>query len=218
MKFTTTSVKTGIGAAAIAAASVFTVVPALAAPPPNIQGFGTSQRLVDGPLVTTYTLSNLQPSNIAIPGYTPEGTLYQADITARSDGGLVTPMVKNFTARGPNGQTYELIDDVAVPNGLNPAPIPQGSESTGKLYFDVTGAPPNGVVYNDGLQDILIWTSNVPGATGPGVPPNSVPGAAPNYGPGVPPNSVPGAPPNSGPGGAANQSPAPGAPPGPATT
>lgn len=201
MKFTTTSVKTGIGAAAIAAASVFTVVPALAAPPPNIQGFGTSQQLVDGPLVTTYTLSNLQPSNIAIPGYTPEGTLYQADITARSDSGLVTPMVKNFTARGPNGQTYELIDDVSVPNGLNPAPIPQGNESTGKLYFDVTGAPPNGVVYNDGLQDILIWTSNVPGATGPGVPPNSVPGA-----------------PNSGPGGAANQSPAPGAPPGPATT
>ena len=90
-------------------------------------------------------------------------------------------MVNDFSARGPNGQNYKLIDKVEAPNGLNPAPIAQGSESTGTLYFDVTGAPPNGVVYNDGLQDILIWTSNVPGASAPGVPPNSspAPGALP---------------------------------------
>lgn len=175
MELTTTTIKTAIGAAAIAAASVFAAATASAAPPPNIQGFGTSEPLIDGPMVTTYTVSNLEPSNMTIPGYTPKGTLYQADITARSDGGTVTPMVRNFTARGPNGQSYKLIDKVEVPNGLNPAPIPQGSESTGTLYFDATGAPPNGVVYNDGLQDILIWTSNVPGASEPGVPPNSGP-------------------------------------------
>jgi hypothetical protein len=180
VKFTTTTVKTAIGAAAIAAASVFATAPASAAPP-NIQGFGTSQQLIEGPMVTSYTVSNLQPSSTAIPGYTPKGTLYQADITARSDGGVVTPMVRNFTARGPNGQTYKLIDKVEVPNGLNPAPIPQGSESKGTLYFDATGAPPNGVVYNDGLQDILIWTSNEPGASAPGAPPNAspAPGALP---------------------------------------
>jgi hypothetical protein len=132
---------------------------------------------------------------VAIPGYTPKGTLYQADVTARSDGGVVTPMVRNFSARGPNGQKYDLIDNVGAPNGLNPAAIPQGSESRGTLYFDATGAPPNGVVYNDGLQDILIWTSNMPGISAPGVPPNENP--APN-----------GAPPNAGP--------APGALPGPA--
>ncbi|MGH3968383.1 MAG: MPT63 family protein, partial [Mycobacterium sp.] len=136
---------------------------------------GTSESLIDGPLVTAYTVSNLEPSNMAIPGYTPKGTLYQADITARSDGGLVTPMVRNFSARGPNGQMYKLIDKVEVPNGLNPAPIPQGSESTGTLYFDATGAPPNGVVYNDGLQDILIWTSNVSGSAGTGAPSDSGP-------------------------------------------
>ena len=134
-----------------------------------------SESLIDGSLVTAYTVSNLQPSSVAIPGYTPKGTLYQADISARSDGGVVTPMVRDFSARGPNGQTYKLIDKVEVPNGLNPAPITQGSESSGTLYFDVTGAPPNGVVYNDGLQDILIWTSNVPGASAPGAPPNSSP-------------------------------------------
>jgi hypothetical protein len=179
VKFTTTTVSTAIGAAGIAAVSVFAAATASAAGP-NIQGFGTSEQLIDGPLITTYTVSNLQTSTIAIPGYTPKGTLYQADIAARSDGGTVTPMVRDFSARGPNGQTYKLIDKVGVPNGLNPAPIPQGSESRGTLYFDVTGAAPNGVVYNDGFQDILMWTSNVPGASAPGAPNSGpAPGAPP---------------------------------------
>ena len=206
VKITTTTVKTAIGAAGIAAVSVVAAATASAAPP-NIQGFGTSEPLIDGPLVTNYTVSNLQPSSVAIPGYTPKGTLYQADITAKSDGGLVTPMVNDFIARGPNGQNYRVIDKVQAPGSLNPAPIPQGSESTGTLYFDVTGAPPNGVVYNDGMQDILIWTSNVPGASAPGAPQNS---------PSAPQNSSP-APQNSSPA-PENSSPAPGALPGPATT
>ncbi|OBH12608.1 MPT63 family protein [Mycobacterium sp. E3247] len=184
MKVTKTAVKTAAAAGGIAAAGIFAAVPASAAPPPNIQGFGTSEKLVDGPLITDYTVSNLQPSNAAIPGYTPKGTLYQADITARSDGGVVTPMVNDFIARGPNGQNYRVIDKVGVPNGLNPAPIPQGNESTGTLYFDVTGAPPNGVVYNDGMQDILIWTSNVQGGAAPGAS-NASPA------PGAPPSPAP---------------------------
>jgi Domain of unknown function (DUF1942) len=185
VKFTTTTAKTAIGAAGIAAVSVFAAATASAVTP-NIQGFGTSEPLIDGPMVTSYTVGNLQPSSMAIPGYTPKGTLYQADITARSDGGLVTPMVRNFSARGPNGQTYKLIDNVEVPNGLNPAAIPQGSESKGTLYFDATGAPPNGVVYNDGLQDILIWTSNVPGASAPGAPANAGPAPGAPPGPATP--------------------------------
>lgn len=105
VKFTTTTMRTAIGAAGIAAVSLATAGSAAAAP--NIQGFGTSEPLIDGPMVTNYTVSNLQPSTIAIPGFTPKGT----------------------------------------------------------LYFDATGAPPNGVVYNDGLQDILMWTSNIPSAS-----------------------------------------------------
>jgi hypothetical protein len=187
VKYATIITKTAIGAAAIAAISFATAASASAAP--NIQGFGASEPLIDGPMVTNYTVSNLEPSTIAIPGFTPKGTLYQADITVRSDGGIVTPQVRDFSARGPNGQTYKLVDNVEVPNGLNPAPITQGSESKGTLYFDATGAPPNGIVYNDGLQDILMWTSNVPGTsmssepgmTGSGEPSDSgpLPGALP---------------------------------------
>jgi Domain of unknown function (DUF1942) len=180
MDVTRTAVKGAIAAAGMAAAGVFTAATAFAAPP-NIQPFGASEPLIDGPLVTNYTVSNLQLSNAAIPGYTPKGTLYQADVIARSDGGLVTPMVNDFIARGPNGQNYRVIDKVQAPGSLNPAPIPQGSESTGTLYFDVTGAPPNGVVYNDGMQDILIWTSNmgnVPNAPSPSPAPGTLPGPA----------------------------------------
>jgi hypothetical protein len=198
VKFTTTTMRTAIGAAGIAAVSLAVAGTASAAP--NIQGFGASEPLIDGPMVTNYTVSNLQPSNIVIPGFTPKGTLYQADVTVRSDGGTVTPQVRDFTARGPNGQTYKLIDNVQVPNGLNPAPIAQGSESKGTLYFDATGAPPNGVAYNDGLQDILMWTSNMPSTS------SNMPGTSPNMSG----TSAPGEPSNTGP--------APGALPAPATT
>ena len=61
-------------------------------------------------------------------------------------------MVNDFIARGPNGQNYRVIDKVQAPGSLNPAPIPQGSESTGTLYFDVTGAPPNGVATTTGCK------------------------------------------------------------------
>lgn len=193
----TTFIKTAIGAAGIAAISLTTAGSASAAP--NIQGFGTSEPLIDGPMITNYTVSNLQPSTVTIPGFTPKGKLYQADIVVRSDGGVVTPLVRDFSARGPNGQTYKLIDNVEVPNGLNPAPIPQGSEAKGTLYFDATGAPPNGVVYNDGMQDVLMWTSNVPGTSTPNGPGTVTPGM---MGPTEP----------------GNTSPAPGAPPAPATT
>jgi hypothetical protein len=194
---TTTIIKTAIGAAGVAAISLTTAGSASAAP--NIQGFGTSEPLIDGPMITNYTVSNLQPSSITIPGFTPKGKLYQADVVVRSDGGVVTPLVRDFSARGPNGQTYKLIDNVEVPNGLNPAPIPQGSEAKGTLYFDATGAPPNGVVYNDGMQDVLMWTSNVPGTSTPNGPGTVVPGM-------------------NGPTEPDNTSPAPGAPPAPATT
>jgi len=159
VKFTSTTAKTAIGAAGIAAAGVFTAATAVAAPPTS-QGFGTSEQLVDGPLITAYTVSNLQPSNAMIPGYTPQGHLYQAHITAQANSGTVTPLVSDFNARAANGQQYREIDTAPLPNGLNPAPITQGNQANGTLYFDVTGATPTQVVYNNGVQDVLLWTNN----------------------------------------------------------
>ena len=158
MKFISTTVKSAIGATGIAAASIFAAATAVAAPP-TMGGFGTSEQLVDGPLITNYTVSNLQPANVTIPGYTPQGQLYQANVTAQANSGAVTPVVSDFNARAASGQQYRVIDTVPVPNGLSPAPILQGNQSTGTLYFDVTGAQPNQVVYNDGTQDVLLWTA-----------------------------------------------------------
>jgi hypothetical protein len=158
VKFTSTKVTSAIGATGIAAASIFAAAIAGAAPP-TMGGFGTSEQLVDGPLITNYTVSNLQPASVTIPGYTPQGQLYQANVTAQANSGAVTPVVADFNARAASGQQYRVIDTIPVPNGLSPAPILQGNQSTGTLYFDVTGAQPNQVVYNDGTQDVLLWTA-----------------------------------------------------------
>lgn len=85
----------------------------------------------------------------------------QVGLGLTGDGGTVTPLISDFNARAANGQTYRVIDNVVVLNGISPAPLNQGQQASGTLYFDVTGAPPNGVVYNDGVQDVLIWKSNV---------------------------------------------------------
>ncbi len=159
MKFTKNAVKTAIAAGGIGAAAVFTAATATAAPP-TIQQFGTSERLVDGPMVTTYTVGNLHATDAVIAGYQPKGQLYQADITATATSGTVTPVVADFNARAADGQTYNVINNVPVPNGLSPAPLNQGGQRSGTLYFDVTGQSPNGVVYKSGGQDVLIWTSN----------------------------------------------------------
>lgn len=160
MKSIPIAMKMALGAGGIATAALFTAA-VTAAAPPNTEEFGTSQRLVDGPRVTSYTVSELRPSTVAIAGFTPAGQLYQADLTAQSDSGTVIPAVVNFNARAADGQTYRVVNTVPVPNGISPAPIDQGGQATGTLYFDVTGPVPTGVVYSDGVQDPLIWTSNV---------------------------------------------------------
>lgn len=159
MKFTATPVKAGIGAVGIATISVFTAATAAAAP--TIQKFGTSEKLVDngGAVVTDYTVNGLQPSNVVIPGYTPHGKIWQANVNVAANRGIVTPVIADFNARAADGQTYRVIDSVPTPGGVNPGPIDQGGHANGKIYFDVTGAPPDGVVYNNGVEDLLIWTN-----------------------------------------------------------
>jgi hypothetical protein len=109
--------------------------------------------------------------------------------------------VSNFNARAGE-QNYRVISAPATPQGVSPAPITQGGAATGKIYFDVTGAAPTGVVYNDGMQDVLVWEGNpasapapnavpgqvMPGQTMPGQT-NPAPGETPSPAPGMTPNS-----------------------------
>jgi Domain of unknown function (DUF1942) len=46
---------------------------------------------------------------------------------------------------------------IPTPQGINPAMLAQVGQSSGKLYFDVVGPPPDGVVYNAGGRDLLFW-------------------------------------------------------------
>lgn len=126
---------------------------------PITQKIGTQEKLVDseGAVIQGWTVTNLHPSSDVIP-YQPHGRLWEATATDRAIRGTVTPLVADFNARAANGQTYPELGNVATAQGVNPGNIPQGQQTTGKLYFDVVGENPNGVVYNSGGRDLLVWT------------------------------------------------------------
>jgi len=143
-----------VGAAAIAfGIAAATVVSASAAD--NIQKFGVRETINDyatGAPLIGYTVQNLSPSSDAVPH---NGQLYEATLTVDAMNGWQTPMIGLFNARAENSQLYQLIP--YAPGGISGAAVPPGGSSTGKLYFDVVGAVPNSVVYNDGIRDILAW-------------------------------------------------------------
>jgi hypothetical protein len=157
MKFTNIVAPTTAAAAILAGIGVATAPTAAAFP--TTGSFGARESLSDagGAVVTGWTISNLRPSSDNIP-FPVTGRLYEATATAEADQGTVAPIVSDFNARTANGQSYHVLDNVATPQGVNPSAIGQGNKTTGKLYFDVTGAAPDSVVYNNGVQDLLIWT------------------------------------------------------------
>lgn len=126
---------------------------------PVSQNFGTQESLnsAGGTVIAGWTVSNLEPSNDPIP-YQPHGKLWEATATVKAIRGTVQPIVADFNAHSANGQNYPELGNVATAQGVNPASIPQGQQTTGKLYFDVVGPNPNMVVYNTGGQDVLEWT------------------------------------------------------------
>jgi hypothetical protein len=69
------------------------------------------------------------------------------------------PLPFRFSARTPSGEDYGFVLRAPSPSSFSWAYIPQGQSVTGKLYFDVTGENPNGVVYRTGPADLLIWVT-----------------------------------------------------------
>lgn len=125
------------------------------------QTIGSEGKLVDGNVIQAWTISDLKPSTDVIP-YQISGTLWEATATDEAIQGAATPIVSNLNARAQSGQTYRALFGVATPQGVNPATLGQGQETTGKVYFDVTGDKPETVVYNAGGQDLLVWVQPPP--------------------------------------------------------
>jgi uncharacterized protein DUF1942 len=190
---TTVIVSAAFTPLSVAAVAIATAATALAANPTE-GGFGTREQLFDGggAVITGWTVTDFRPSSDIIP-YPVAGRLYEATATAEADQGTVTPMIMNFNARATDGTTYRALYNVATPQGVNPSALPQGTKSTGKIYFDVVGANPNAIVYNDGAQDLLIWSgaaqAAAPAAPAPAAPPPAP--AAPPPAPAAPPAAAP---------------------------
>ena len=73
--------------------------------------------------------------------------------------GTVTPVIPNFHAFTADGRSYQVLWQLASPQGIPGATLAQGQTSTGKLYFDATGADPVAVTYDGGAGHPLMWCS-----------------------------------------------------------
>jgi hypothetical protein len=135
----------GAVAATAIALSFGTVTAAPAGAANNIKEYGQPESLNDvyGNPMITYTVQGLRPSSAPLPH---NGRLYEAMVN--SEGGV--PIAALFNARAESGQNYRII----------------GGGIPGNIYFDVVGDTPNSVVYNDGVQDLLVWVSPKPISSG----------------------------------------------------
>ena len=149
--------KTGILLAAVGAATIFGA-PVAAAEDAGIivSPIGGQAELVNGAVVQSWTVLELQPSPDFIP-YQVQGTLWEAIVTDEAVQGSATPIVSDFNARAADGVNYRALFEVPTALGVNPATLAQGQEVGGKIYFDVTGADPSSVVYNSLGQDRIMW-------------------------------------------------------------
>jgi methyltransferase (TIGR00027 family) len=118
---------------------------------------GSQATLTDGDVVQGWTVHDLKPSTDTI-AYQPHGTLWEATTTDQAIHGSVVPIVANLNARTASGQNYPSLFGVATAQGVNPSTLSEGQKTSGKVYFDVTGDNPNGVVYTASGQDLASWT------------------------------------------------------------
>ncbi|MBX9918458.1 MAG: MPT63 family protein [Mycolicibacterium frederiksbergense] len=165
----TTSIAAAFAAAAIAAAGAITAFSAPIAIADdhnavNTTHLGSQAELVDGNVVQGWTVTGLKVSTDTIP-YQPQGTLWEATATDHAIQGSAIPIVSNFNARARDGQTYRALFGVATAQGVNPATLAQGQQTSGKVYFDVTGSAPDSVVYATNATDLIVWVTPPPAAS-----------------------------------------------------
>ena len=110
-----------------------------------------------GQVLLGWKVSDLKSSADTIAGYPVAGQLWEATATVKSIQGTVTPAISQFNARTADGVNYRVLWQAATPNTISGATIPQGAQSTGKIYFDVTGPQPTIVAMNNGMEDLLVW-------------------------------------------------------------
>ena len=151
-------VTTAVAAVVVATIS-FTSAP-IASAYPNVGKLGSTLQMTDsvGQVVLSWTVNNLKPSSDTIPDLPVYGKVWEATATVKAIQGAVTPQIPGFNAVAPNQAAYRVLWQAATPQGISGATIPQGQQSSGKMYFDVTGPPPTTVTLNNGMQDLMIWT------------------------------------------------------------
>lgn len=122
--------------------------------------FGQSRELVDanGTVVTSLTVTGLKQSNDRVDNVQLAGKLYEATATIKAVKGTVTPAIPFFNARSANNENYRVLFQAFTTQGVNPSNILQGGEATGKIYFDVTGPAPTKVAYDNGVEDLVVWS------------------------------------------------------------
>jgi len=149
-------ITTVIASAGIAAAGIISAPNASAT---TFGKFGSWQQLVDdnGNVVTAWGVSKPKPSSDTIPNYPLTGQLYEATAGYKALQGSGTPIIPNLNARAANGQNYQVLWQAYTANGISGATVTQGNSERGKIYFDVTGAPPTQVAYYNGGTDLIIW-------------------------------------------------------------
>lgn len=147
--------------ATAAATAVAMAAAPVASADTDVQWLGQPGELVNGSVVQHWTVSHLKPSTDVIP-YRPVGALWEATASDEAISGNVMPIVSNLNARAKNGDTYRVLFGVATPQGVNPATLAQGQKTSGKIYFDVTGAHPDSVFYSSGGPDELLWLQAPP--------------------------------------------------------
>lgn len=134
--------------------------PVASAAYPIVGRLGSVLTMTDtvGQVVLSWRVSDLRRSRDVMPGYRVAGQVWEATATVRAIRGTVTPAISQFNAVAPYRAAYRVLWEVASPVNISGASIPQGTQSTGKIHFDVTGPAPTTVTMNNGMQDLMIWT------------------------------------------------------------